>query len=234
MPISWVQLYILKATYGTDDKRADVTARVQALVLEGVQLNLIVNAALLGGDAGLSAVPRYLQCTYLLTDGTAVETKLSDPIADGRHMYISAPEIPARLVISKALCGPHEGRAVDVTDRVSRLVCIGKALAFTGSAALLGGDPFPGEKGCLFLQYSIDGASPKKVSADVRCGRRLTSRLLCHRMSSRCSDGCAAAAACWMQADPIPEGREVSIIADDIDDGPIAGESGAHKPLRGG
>ncbi len=161
-------LQILSGVYGNEYGAYDVTDRLSSQI-RGGQLNVRVNNATMGGDPGPGQRKALrVQYAYNGQRSEAIfnegDTLLLPANGAGRPGYDTrgyTGDSRNRLQVVRATYGSGR-RTVDVTNRLNAQIRDGRLyVPITNDA--MGGDPSPGERKTLRIQYVYDGQQQSEV-----------------------------------------------------------------------
>jgi hypothetical protein len=142
-------LFISRATYGSQNRRSDVTDRLNSQVQDN-QLILQVNNDTMGGDPDRGA-DKNLNIEYTL-NGRSEQTTVRE--GENLHLAYNSP-ISNALQITRAIYGSAY-RSSDVTARLaSQMQADHISLQVNNNT--MGGDPSPGQSKTLTVQYAFNG-----------------------------------------------------------------------------
>jgi hypothetical protein len=157
---------VLKAVYGSDTVRMDVTEKVKSYLVRQRVLIFHVKPQALGCDPA-PGENKYLQIRYK-SGADAVTGKY----VDDQLVYVAAPKgarvIPLRLIIDQAFFVAADGvgsRYHDVTAKVATYVVNGCVLAIAVDTVTLQCDPAAGVPKQLVVFYHVDADTIKQTSA---------------------------------------------------------------------
>ena len=156
------QCQILRAFYGAGNRRADVTARVQAMA-PGGQLNFRVSNAIFGDPAPNQKKKFQLTCgdwrgrshTYHYRENDVVAMAVVGPSYYPGGTWNRPNPSYQGLRIIEATYG-HRHKVRDVTDRLNAMIR-GPVLTFQVTNVAMGGDPALGQSKTLSVYYVVNG-----------------------------------------------------------------------------
>ncbi len=148
-------LLINRATYGSQNRRTDVTDRLNSQV-QGNQLNLQVNNDTMGGDPDRGA-DKSLNVEYTL-NGRSEQTT----VREGDTLRLAYNFATSNLLrINQASYGSSYGTS-DVTARLASQIQSDQ-INMQVNNSTMGGDPSPGQSKMLTVQYAYNGQSSQVI-----------------------------------------------------------------------